>query len=104
MAQQIEIADFLQAQYADHRLISVVGLEDESIVVSVENPTSSGRNPVNNMRLSQASFMGLLSTIHLYLSAKGFDLEAHLKTAVGKENIEYSFSDNIKPAFNQPTE
>lgn len=97
--QQIEIADFLQAEYLNHRLISVVGLEDDTLLVSVENPASSGRAPATNMRLSQESFLGLLSTMHLYLSAKGFDLEAHLKEAAGKEQIDYSYSDNLSPAF-----
>lgn len=98
-SKQLAISDYIRAQYADHRLVSVVGIEDGSTVLLVENPESSGRATSQNMRLSKESLIGLLSTIMLYYSLKGINLEAELKAASTKDKIEYSGSDNLDLEF-----
>ncbi|GAA4391780.1 hypothetical protein [Hymenobacter koreensis] len=94
---ELPITDFVQANYVNNRVISVMGINGESIVASVENPESSGRNPKQVMYLSRESFVGLLSTGFLYFSCKGESLEDLLKEAVQKQAIEYNYSDNLGP-------
>lgn len=98
-SKELAITDFIRAQYVDHRLISIVGIEDGSTALLVENPESSGRATSQNMRLSKESLIGLLSTIMLYYSLKGINLEAELKAASAKDKIEYSGSDNLDLEF-----
>lgn len=95
---EIPILDFVQSQYKDHRLITTAKLEDGSYLISVENPESSGRNTKNTMRLSEESYIGLVSNAFLYFSAKGESMEELMKESIDKKNeIEYSFSDNLLP-------
>jgi hypothetical protein len=95
---ELEIVDFLQSEYKNHRLITTARLEDGSYVVSVENPESTGRNSSNKMRLSEESYVGLISNAFLYFSARGVSLEDMLMRAVdGREEIDYSYSDNLLP-------
>lgn len=93
---ELEILDFVQAEYKDHRLITISKIEDESIVAIVENPKSSGRNTQSTIWISKESFIGMLSTAFLYFSAKGEDLGELMKSVVEKEDINYSYSDNLK--------
>ena len=92
---ELEIVDFVQAEYKDHRLISISQIEDGSLVAVVENPQSSGRNIQATIWLSKESFVGMLSTAFLYFSAKGEDLSQLMKTVVEKDDIQYSYSDNL---------
>lgn len=98
---ELEIEDFVQAEYKDHRLISISQIEDGSIVAAVENPASSGRNTQATIWLSKESFIGLLATGVLYFSAKGEDLEQLMNEAFEKEDITYAYSDNLKPSANE---
>ena len=95
---ELEIVDFLKAEYKDNRLMSVVMLEDETFIFSVENPVSSGRAPHQSMRLGKESAIGMLSTLLLYFNTKlGEDgiQEAFKETSVRNE-INYSASPNFK--------
>lgn len=97
----LRVVDYLQADYADHRLISFAGLEDESVLVSVENPPSSGRSTQPPMCLSQESFVGLVTTGLMYMSAKGMDMEAVMKKAAG-EKISFRNTPNLKHPILKP--
>mgnify|MGYP007100109641 CR=1 FL=1 len=92
---ELEIIDFVQAEYKDHRLISVSQIEDGSLVAVVENPKSTGRNTQATIWLSKESFVGMLATAFLYFSAKGEDLGQLMKDVVERDNIDYSYSDNL---------
>jgi len=93
---ELPIINFLRAEYKDFRLISVAQLGDNTYVLSIENPESTGRNPFQALRLSEKSFISLLGTATLYLSKMGKNMEQMLIEA-SKENglIDYSF-DNIE--------
>lgn len=93
---ELEIVDFVQAEYKDHRLISISQIEDGSLVAVVENPASTGRNTQATIWLSKESFVGMLSTAFLYFSAKGEDLGELMKSVVEREDINYTFSDNLE--------
>ena len=91
----IAITDFVRATYVDHRLITVASLEDDTIVLMVENPTSSGRATVSQMRLSPESFIGLVNTIFMHTKCKGVDLDSLAQSALVSDMIEFDFSDNL---------
>ena len=92
---ELEIVDFVQAEFKDHRLISISQIEDGSLVAVVENPVSSGRNTQATIWLSKESFVGMLSAAFLYFSAKGEDLGELMKSVIESEYINYTYSDNL---------
>lgn len=95
--QELEIIDFLKARYADDRLISIMGIEDDSVAILIENPPTSGRSNSNQMWLTKESLLGLLTTTLLYFSAKGENLhELVMGAAVEGGQISYTYSDNLK--------
>jgi hypothetical protein len=94
---ELEITDFIQANFLDNRLISISGIEDGSIVAAVENPASSGRNTQATIWLSKESFVGMIASAFIYFSSKGEDLGELTKDCVIKNDIEYSYSDGLTP-------
>lgn len=94
---EINVIDYIQVEFKDHRLISISTLEDGSVVSSVENPTSTGRGPQSTIWLSRESFIGLLASAHLYFLAKDQDIEDELKNAITGDVINYNITDNLKP-------
>lgn len=89
---ELAITSYLRATYKDHRLISMAQLEDNTYVLSIENPESSGRAISQRMRLTPESLIGLLSTSTLYFDTMGINLENMLKEAVRESgNIDFSF-------------
>lgn len=92
---ELEIVDFLQAEFKGHRLISISQIEDGSLVVAVENPASSGRNTQATIWLTKESFVGMVAAAFLYFSAKGEDFGELIKAAVQRKDINYTYSDNL---------
>lgn len=100
--QEFEINDFIRAKFIDNRLISVISYfgtnNDETFTISVENPISSGRNPMAMISLSKESFIGLIAASVIYFSCKGEDMSVLFHKAVTKNEIDFTFSDNLKSA------
>lgn len=94
---ELKIIDYVRSLYINERFASCVKLEDGSYCISIENITSTGRNPQNAMWLSEESFVGLLANCLLYLQIKNLDVTELLKKAVKNGSIEYSVSDNLTP-------
>jgi hypothetical protein len=92
---EMEITNFVQAGFKDHRVISISEIEDGSIVAVVENPKSTSRNTQATIWLSKESFIGMIATAFIYFSAKGEDLGNLMQSAVEKNEIDYTFSDNL---------
>ena len=88
---ELTIVNVVRAEYADDRIISIMGIEDGTIIVQVENPSATGRNPQQSMWLSREILIGILCTTHMHLSSTGSDLMQLVKDAVGDETIRYSF-------------
>lgn len=95
---ELDIIDFIKAEYKDNRLISVCMLEDESYIFSVENPVSSGRSPHQSIRLGKESIIGMLSTMILYFNTKLGEngMQEAIKEASVRNEINYSASTNLK--------
>ena len=93
----VAITEYLRSTFIDNRFVSVIKLENDAFVISVENLVSSGREPVNQMYLSKESFVALISTAMLYFTCKNEDLNDLLKQVIQGKEINYTCSDNIKP-------
>lgn len=97
---ELEIADFVQAYFQGNRVVSVCTLEDGSILLSVENPPSTGRAAQANIWLSKESVMGLMTTLILYFGCKGEDFEDLFRSVVNSNDmVDFSYSDNLTPKF-----
>ncbi len=93
---EIDILDFVQSTYKDNRVITAAGLEDGSMLISVENPASTGRAPQANIWLSKESVLGIISTCFLYFGSKGENIESlFLRSLKDKEIVEFTCSDNL---------
>jgi hypothetical protein len=94
---EIGIIDFVQATFKDNRLITILTLENnEGHLLSIENPTSTGRNPIQNMWLSKESFLGLISTAFIYWNGKNEDLEKLMQESVENNVVNYKLSENLQ--------
>lgn len=94
---KLKILDFIQAGFKDNRLASISMIEDNSYVIAIENPQSSGRASQSTMWLSKESVMAMLTTCMIYFTAKGENIEALIQEAMTKDQINYSYSDNLNP-------
>lgn len=94
---EIDILDFVQSVFKDNRVITVAGLEDGSMLISVENPESTGRASHATIWLSEESVLGVLSTCLLYFGCKGEDIESlFLNSLRNKDMVDFTYSDNLK--------
>lgn len=95
---ELEVTDFVKANYKDGREISLITAEDDSVFLEVTNPEGSGRNPEQILRLSPESLIGVLSTAFIYYSAKNIDMGQELQKALAAsaEQIHFQFSDNLQ--------
>jgi len=91
-----QVESYVQARFTDNRLISVSKLEDETYVLAVENPESTGRATAVHMRLTEESLIGLVTTIHMHINCDSADSEKMLQEATKGKSVDYSFSDNLK--------
>lgn len=92
VVKEIDITDYVRAEFKDHRLCTVVRTEENTFVLAVENPASSGRNPLSQMHLTEESMLGLLNAIFLYYMHNNIDIEAKMKELVNSDNIEFEFN------------
>lgn len=94
---ELEIVDFIRANFIDNRLVSICKIEDESFLLSVENPSSTGRATQSTMWLSKESLTGLLTTIMLYFNVKEEDMDEMFEQIAKDKEVNYTCSDNLKP-------
>lgn len=93
---ELKIINTVQAQFKDHRLVTVAEIEDGSYLVSVENPESTGRSS-QKMWVSKESLIAAFGALTIYSNCKGWDLIEEYKACCVANNIGYHFSDNLKP-------
>lgn len=92
--EKLEIIDFIQSSFVGGRTITVAKLEDNTFGLSVENPQSSGRALQSSMRLTEESFLALLSSCMLYFNHNNIDLVEKLNKLINNKDISYTYSDN----------
>lgn len=89
---QVKITNMVRCEFSGHRLVTVAKTEEDCYLLSVENPTSSGREPQTSMYLTEGSAVALLSTYMLYLEHNGIEQnELFKKYILNGEEIKYEF-------------
>jgi len=93
---EIDVVEFVRSRYKGNRVISIAKLEDETLVMGVENPPSTGRAAQATIWLSQESVIGVISTAIIYFSAKGLDFQKLLSDSLDRDDIDIEYSDNME--------
>lgn len=99
MPREINIESFLKLELHDHRLCSCIKLEDNSYVLSCENPNSTGRATEATIWLSEKSLLGVLMSAHMHFMAQGIDLMELTTESSKNDSFDYYFSDNMIDPF-----
>ena len=96
---KVEITDWVRSAYKDHRLCTVIRTEEGNFVLSVENPSSSGRAAQSNMHLTEDSMLAMMSCIFIYYEHQGIDITQRMSELVngGDLSYEYSMEENLNP-------
>ncbi len=94
---EVSITSFCRLQFPDHRLCTTFKLETDAYCLVVENPPSTGREPINQMYLSKESLMGVLASAIIHLSGEGVDFEDILSEITNGKDIQYELTPNLKP-------
>lgn len=101
---EMEIMDFVQAIFKDDRKVSIAKLEDGSMIISVDNPVSSGRCPSSDICLSEESVMAVMNTVLIYFLSKGRNIKELVRNSLSSGDIEIKYSYNINPPFSENIE
>lgn len=91
-SRKMEITDWVRGTYKDHRLCSVIRTEENTFVLSVENPTSSGRAVQSNIHLTEDSMLAMMSSILIYYEHHGIDITKRMAELVNSDSMNYEFS------------
>jgi len=92
---ELEITEFIQADFKDHRTISIGKLEDDTYIFSVENPKSTGRADQQKMWLSKESAVGLITSAIVYFAANGIDFKEMLSESLATDEMQIQWSENM---------
>lgn len=89
----LEIEDVVRAELKDHRLVSIARTEEDSYLLCIENPASSGRSTQQSMYLTEGSVIALFSTYLIYLTHHGINTnELFEKYMQGDDMVRYEFN------------
>ena len=91
---QLAIVDYIQSAFVGGRIVTVAKLEDNTYVLSVENTVSSGRALQSQMRLTEESFLALISSCMLYFHHNDIDLKEKLQSIMTSEALNYTYTKN----------
>lgn len=91
---EIAITNMVRSEFKDHRLCTVARTEENTFVLAVENPASSGRNPSGLLHLTEDSMLALFGVICSYYIHQGIDLDKRMKELIEADEIEIEYIDN----------
>jgi len=91
-SREVEITDIVRSVFRDHRFCTVARGEDNTFVLAVENPRSSGRNPLAQIYLTEESMLALVNCICLYYLRKGVDIASKMQELVDSDTIEFEYN------------
>jgi hypothetical protein len=89
------VKGFVQSEFEEGRLATILLLEDDSYMLVIENPPGSGRTKQQVMRLTEKSLLALLCVSVLFFSASGTDIYEKISKMIGSEELGYTFSTNL---------
>lgn len=103
MEQKLKIESYVQGHFVDNRLATIALLEDGTYLLSLENPTSTGRQPTNTIRLSKESLVGIFTSIMIFFNCKREDFLSLIEESIRGKDIEYSMTENLEPFTKEET-
>lgn len=92
-SRNIAITDFVRSTFKDHRLCTVIRTEENTYVLAIENPSSTGRATIANIHLSEESMLALVSCVMIYYEHKGIDITQKFQELINSEKINYEFNE-----------
>lgn len=88
----LRLTNLVRCAYKDHRLCTVARAEDNTFLLAVENPASTGRAALSQMYLSEESMLAIASCIVLYYEHNGIDISDKFEEIVNSKHVEYEFA------------
>ncbi len=90
---RVKMTDMVRSVFTDHRMCSVARTEENSFVLVVENPESTGRHPMSQMHLSEESMLAMINTVFLYYMHHGIDIQEKMQAIVNSDTIDFEYID-----------
>lgn len=90
----VEITEMVRSVFKDHRMCTVARTEENTFVLAVENPSSTGRLPKSQMHLSEESMIALINCVFLFYRHHNIDIEQKMKEVIDSDTIHFEY-DNI---------
>ena len=91
----IEMTDMVRSVFSDHRMCTVARTEDNSFVLSVENPESTGRHPKSQMHLTEESMLAMVNAVFLYYMHHDIDINEKMQAIVNSDTINFEYIDEV---------
>lgn len=91
----IELINYAQYDFKDHRVVTVAETEENTYNIAVESPQSTGRTS-QTMHLSEESMIAIFTAIGLYLNQKGLDSTEMAKSCLESEFMNYRATPELK--------
>lgn len=88
----LQLTDLVRATYKDHRFCTVARAEDNTFLLAVENPASTGRATLAQMYLSEESMLAIASCIFLFYQHKGIDVMEKFQEIATSPNLSYEYA------------
>lgn len=91
---EVRLDKFVRAAFEDHRLCTVARTELGTFLLSVENPSSTGRATQAVMHLTEESMLALLNTVFVYFTRYDTDIEQKMEALLEKnQGISFEYAD-----------
>ena len=88
----LQLTDLVRATYKDHRFCTVARAEDNTFLLAVENPASTGRATLAQMHLSEESMLAIASCIFLFYQHKEIDVTEKFQEIASSGNLSYEYA------------
>ena len=95
VVRKVEMTDMVRSTFSGHRLCSVARTEDNTFVLVVENPESTGRYPKRQMHLTEESLLAIMSAVFLYYMHHNIDINEKMLSIVDSDTINFEYIDEI---------
>lgn len=89
---ELAITDMVRSVFKDHRMCTIARTEENTFVLAIENPKSTGRNTLNQMHLTEESLLALTNSIFLYYMHNGIDINQKMKDLIDSDTIDYEYN------------
>ena len=91
----VPIKNFVRCEFTGRRLCTVAETTENTFVLAVENPASSGRASSSVMHLTEESLFALVSSVFVYFTHMGVDVDEKLKNIniTGGGNISFEYAE-----------